>query len=338
SGHLNIMSINLKKNIERCLERNEQVILYLNRRGYSPYIKCKSCGFVPACPDCKINLTYHKTGRRLSCHYCGNIDPRYDTCPKCGGAGFDFVGTGTQKVEENIESLFEHSKPLRFDSDTATGRAGAYRILADFASGKSNLLLGTQMVTKGLDLPRVSLVGVLSADQSLDLPDFRSSERAFSRLLQVAGRSGRADNKGEVLIQTYYPERDVIVSAAAQNYTSFYDKEIESRRGFNYPPFTRLVNFVLESSDEKLLEKSSLTFRDELKKRIGEGGLMTEILGPAPCPLYLLKRQFRRHLLIKTSQSVKFVQMLTNWEADETRFKISSKVKIVVDVDPYDMM
>jgi len=338
SGQHNMMSFNLKKNIESCLERNEQVILYLNRRGYSPYIKCKSCGFVPSCPDCKINLTYHKSGRKLSCHYCGRIITQYDNCPKCGSAEFDFCGTGTQKVEENIATLFEQGKALRFDSDTASGRTGAYRILSDFASGKSNLLLGTQMVTKGLDLPRVSLVGVLSADQSLDMPDFRSSERAFSRLLQVSGRSGRADKKGEVLIQTYYPERDVIVSAAQQDYKGFYEKEIESRKGFEYPPFTRLVNFVFSGLDEKKLEETALSFRQRLREQLAEKNLAVELLGPAPCPLYMLRRNFRRHLLVKTKQVVKFVEMLSAWEAQEPRFKLLSTVKIVIDVDPFDMM
>ncbi len=338
SGQHNMMSFKLKKNIEECLERNEQVILYLNRRGYSPYIKCQGCGFVPSCEDCKINLTYHKSGRKLSCHYCGKLDYQFDICPKCKGTEFDFCGTGTQKVEENIETLFEKGKPLRFDSDTASGRMGAYRILSDFASGKNNLLLGTQMVTKGLDLPRVSLVGVLSADQSLDLPDFRSGERAFSRLLQVAGRSGRADNKGEVLIQTYYPERDIIVCAAQQNYRAFYEKEIESRKGFEYPPFTRLVNFVFSSTDEKLLEQTALEFKKKVKAQSVEQKLAVELLGPAPCPLYMLRRNYRRHLLVKTKQIVKFVNFLSEWESDEPRFKAPSSVKIVVDIDPFDMM
>lgn len=338
SGHLNVMSINLKKNIEACLERNEQVILYLNRRGYSPYIKCKACGFVPSCPDCKINLTYHKSGRKLSCHYCGKLDYRFHQCPKCGASEYDYCGTGTQKVEESLETLFEKGKVLRFDSDTASGRTGAHRILSEFSSGKSNLLLGTQMVTKGLDLPGVSLVGVLSADQSLDMPDFRSSERAFSRLLQVAGRSGRADNKGEVLIQTYYPERDVIISAAGQNYQAFYEKEIETRKGFDYPPFTRLVNFVFSSKNEKKVEDAALLFRQCLQERIKQHHLAAELLGPAPCPLYMLKKNFRRHLLVKTKQIVRLVNLLTEWEATEPRFKAPSSIKIVIDVDPYNMM
>ncbi len=338
SGRHHLMSFNLKKNIESCLERNEQVILYLNRRGYSPYIKCRTCGFVPSCSDCRINLTYHKSGRKLSCHYCGQIKNQFDFCPKCGSAEFEYCGTGTQKVEENIAALFERGKALRFDSDSASGRTGAYRILSEFAAGQSNLLLGTQMVTKGLDLPRVSLVGVLSADQSLDLPDFRSSERAFSRLLQVSGRSGRAEQKGEVLIQTYYPERDVIVSAARQDYKSFYEKEIESRRGFEYPPFTRLVNFVLSSVNEKKLEETSLLFRRRLREQIAAKNLKVELLGPAPCPLYMLRKNYRRHLLIKTKQVVKFVEMLTEWEAVEPRFKLPSEIKIVADIDPFNMM
>jgi primosomal protein N' (replication factor Y) len=337
-GSLNIMSLKLKKNIETCLAKDEQVILYLNRRGYSPYIKCKNCGFVPSCPDCKINLTYHKSGRKLSCHYCGKLELQFDLCPKCAGTEFEFVGTGTQKVEESIESLFGQCHPLRFDSDSASGRTGAYEILSAFASGKSNLLLGTQMVTKGLDLPKVSLVGVLSADQTLDLPDFRSTERAFSRLLQVAGRSGRSDNKGEVIIQTYYPERDVIVNAASQDYKKFYTGELESRKGFEYPPFTRLVNFILTSKDEKKLETTALQFKAELSEQIAKAGLKAELLGPAPCPLYLLRRQFRRHLLVKTKQVVRLVEMLSKWENAEARFKLPSVIKLVVDVDPFDMM
>jgi len=338
SGDFNIMSFNLKKNIQECLNRNEQVILYLNRRGYSPYIKCNSCGFVPSCPDCRINLTYHKAGKKLSCHYCGRISSQFDICPKCRGNSFDFCGTGTQKVEESISTLFENGKPLRFDSDTASGRTGAYRILSEFAFGKSNLLLGTQMVTKGLDLPRVSLVGVLSADQSLDMPDFRSSEKAFSRLLQVSGRSGRADKKGEVLIQTYYPERDIIVSASKQNYKAFYEIEIASRQACEYPPFTRLVNFVFSSTDEKLLESTSLHFREWLRSHVSKNKLTVEMLGPAPCPLYMLRKNYRRHLLVKTKRMVKFVAMLSEWETPEPRFKLPTSVKMVVDVDPYDMM
>ncbi|MEE8149982.1 MAG: primosomal protein N' [candidate division Zixibacteria bacterium] len=337
-GDLNYLSYPLKKEIENRLEKNQQIILYLNRRGYSPSIKCESCGFVPSCPDCKVNLTFHKSGQKLSCHYCGNLEPNYDICPNCGATAFEYRGVGTQKVEESLGYLFERGNLSRLDSDSARGRTKAYKILSDFAERKHNMLLGTQMVTKGLDLPGVSLVGVLSADQSLDLPDFRATEKSFSRLLQVSGRSGRSDNKGQVLIQTYYPERDVILNAAKQDYISFYDQEILKRSEFSYPPFTRIVNFVLSGTDELRLEENAFLFGKKLKSKIDKYHLKAELLGPAPCPMYFLRKNYRRHLFVKTKQVVKFVQMLKTWEENESRFKMPSGIKVVVDVDPYDMM
>lgn len=337
-GELNYLSYPLKKEIEDRLAKDEQIILFLNRRGYSPYIKCDSCGFVPSCPDCKVNLTFHKSGQKLACHYCGNVEPNYDICPNCGATAFAYRGVGTQRVEESLGYLFERGKPARLDSDSARGRTKAFKILADFAARKQNMLLGTQMVTKGLDLPGVSLVGVLSADQSLDLPDFRATEKSFSRLLQVSGRSGRSDNMGRVLIQTYYPERDVILNAAKQDYISFYKQEISKRREFEYPPFTRIVNFVISGVDELRLEEHALLFGKTLKSKIDKSHLKVELLGPAPCPMYFLRKNFRRHLFVKTKQVVKFVQMLKVWEENESRFKMPSGIKVVVDVDPFDMM
>ena len=337
-GELNYLSYPLKKEIEDRLAKDEQIILFLNRRGYSPYIKCDSCGFVPSCPDCKVNLTFHKSGQKLSCHYCGNVEPNYNICPNCGATAFAYRGVGTQRVEESLGYLFERGKPARLDSDTARGRTKAFKILSDFAARKQNILLGTQMVTKGLDLPGVSLVGVLSADQSLDLPDFRATEKSFSRLLQVSGRSGRSDNMGQVLIQTYYPERDVILNAAKQDYISFYKQEILKRREFDYPPFTRIVNFVISGVDELRLEEHALLFGKTLKSKIDKNHLKAELLGPAPCPMYFLRKNFRRHLFVKTKQVVKFVQMLKVWEENESRFKMPSEIKVVVDVDPFDMM
>ena len=194
------------------------------------------------------------------------------------------------------------------------------------------------MVTKGLDLPDVTLVGVLSADMSLDLPDFRASEKTFSRLLQVAGRSGRSKSKGEVLIQTYYPEHDIINDAARQDYHSFYEREIISRKQLFYPPFSRIIKFVLSSVDEKKLEKEIITFRDNLKSRVEILPITYQILGPAPCPMYFLRGKYRRHLFVKTNKIMKLEKMLTEWEAMEPRFKIPSVIKLVVDVDPDDMM
>ncbi len=337
-GEISFVSIDLKKGVEERLERGDQVILFLNRRGYSPMLKCAECGHVPLCPQCRLRLTYHKTGKRLTCHYCGYVRQNYDTCEKCGGTKLLFLGTGTQKVEETLPALFEKSQAVRLDSDSASGRKNAHVILSEVAEHKFNLLLGTQMVTKGLDLPDVSLVGVLSADMGIDLPDFRSSEKTFARLLQVAGRSGRADKPGEVLIQTYSPDSPVIIDAARQDYRSFFAQEIKSREAAQYPPFIRLINLIISGHDEPAVEKAALEFRRQLEARTESAHLAIQILGPAPCPLYLIRHQFRRHIIVKTNQIVRLVKLLTEWEKTESRFALSSKIKLIVDVDPDDMM
>ena len=337
-GDLSFMSFPLKQEMENRLANGEQAILYLNRRGHSPQLKCCTCGEVPQCPHCRINMTYHKVGHKLSCHYCGFVRTSYDVCPKCRGTEFIYLGVGTQKVEESLSRLFKDARAVRLDSDSASGRKRAHAILSEFASRKSNVLLGTQMVTKGLDFPGVTLVGVLSADMSLDLPDFRASEKTFARLLQVSGRSGRSQSPGEVKVQTYYPGSDLIADAARQDYEAFFDREIESRRALSFPPFSRLVNFTLSGSDEKKLEKTALEFSARLRDKISRSGLKAELLGPAPRPLYLLRGKYRRHMFVKTRQVVKLVGMLTEWETAEPRFKLPSAIKLVVDVDPDDMM
>jgi len=337
-GDLPFFSFSLKKEIDIRLSRNEQIILFLNRRGHSPQLKCSSCGYVPTCPNCQVKLTYHRTGRKLVCHYCGHASFGHDRCPSCGSDEFLYRGVGTQKVEEVIPRLFPKASVVRLDSDTATGRRRMRNILRRFASHESNLMLGTQMVTKGLDLPGVTLVGVLSADLLLDMPDFRASERTFAQLLQVAGRSGRADKPGEVLIQTYYPNNDVIVLSAAQDYQTFFKSVIKSRKDLSFPPFSRLVNIILSAKNEKKLEKAVLTFRDNLKQRLEESSVVATLLGPAPCPLYYLRKNFRRNLLIKTNQVIKLTGMLTAWEAEQARFGLPTTVKTIIDIDPDDMM
>jgi primosomal protein N' (replication factor Y) len=337
-GDTPYLSFKLKKQIDTCLEREKQAILFLNRRGYSPQLKCAECGHVPGCPHCEIKLTFHKSGRKLSCHYCGYAVGGYDVCEKCGSNRFLFPGTGTQKVEEHVARLFERGRVLRFDSDTASGRKNAHQLLREFAEHKHNLLLGTQMVTKGLDLPEVTLVGVLSADIGIDLPDFRANERTFSRLLQVAGRSGRGRDPGDVYIQTYYPESDVIQEAARQDYLAFYEREIESRRSLAFPPFGRLLRFVLSSPDRTRADKASREFAAELKNRADIKGLDIDLLGPTDCPIPQLRGQSRRHLIVKTTRPMPLLRMLTEWEAEQARFGLPSKAKISIDVDPEDMM
>ncbi len=337
-GEASFVSLPLKREVEKRISADHQVILFLNRRGYSPMLRCGDCGHIPHCPHCNIRMTYHKVGHRLTCHYCGHIRSNYDTCDQCGGTRILYMGAGTQKVEETIPKLFEGAKTIRLDSDSAGGRISAHRILNSFAQREFNLLLGTQMVTKGLDMPNVSLVGVLSADSGVDLPDFRSSEKTFARLLQVAGRSGRAGIRGEVIFQTYAPESPLIGDASRQDYRSFFARELQSRRECDYPPFVRLTNIIFSSEEESSLESVALDYHASLKARLAQAGIAAQLLGPHPCPLYFLRKQFRRHLIIKTNQQVQLGRMLTQWESEETRFKLPNNVKIVIDIDPDDMM
>ncbi|MBD3257024.1 primosomal protein N' [candidate division GN15 bacterium] len=332
------LSLPMKKAVDARLERQEQSILFLNRRGYSPQIKCVECGHVPTCPECRIKLTYHRAGDRLTCHYCGYVRYGYAGCEKCGQSDFQYPGVGTQKVEEHIAQLFPGAKVMRFDSDSASGRRSAHDLLHEFAAGDYDLLLGTQMVTKGLDLPGVSLVGVLSADQGLDFPDFRANEKTFARLLQVAGRSGRGVNPGEVVIQTNYPEHEVIDDAARQDYKSFFDREIESRRDFAYPPFARLARFVFSSRDEGMLLDAVSAFSSELERRAAKGGVQISRMGPAPCTIALLRGSHRQHLIVRTRDTVRLGRLLTSWEYEKARFGLPSKVRVAVDIDPDDMM
>ncbi|MEW5797152.1 MAG: primosomal protein N' [Candidatus Zixiibacteriota bacterium] len=337
-GDTPYLSFMLKKEIDNRLAADQQVILFLNRRGYSPQLKCGTCGHVPSCPKCEIKLTYHKAGHKLTCHYCGHIVSGYHACEKCAGTDFLFPGAGTQKVEEHVERLFEQGRVLRFDSDTASGRKNAHLLLREFAERKYNMLLGTQMVTKGLDLPGVTLVGVLSADLGIDLPDFRAAEKTLARLLQVAGRSGRGQDPGDVFIQTYYPESTIIGDAARQDYVSFFEREIVSRQTHCFPPFGRLVRVVFASVDKSSVERKASRFAADLADRCAGIGLKVDILGPTSCPIGLLRGQSRRHLLIRTTRPLELVRALTMWESETARFGLSAAVRIVVDVDPDDMM
>lgn len=272
------------------------------------------------------------------CHFCGYTDAHYNSCAGCGGDNFIYLGTGTQKIEDKIGELFDDAKMIRLDSDSAFGRQRAHVILSDFAAKKYNVLLGTQMVTKGIDFPDVSLVGVLLADIGLDMPDFRASEKLFAKLIQVSGRSGRGIIPGEVIIQTFNPELDLIDDAARQDYDTFYAREIQSRRKLSYPPFSHMVNFRFSAKKEDAVIKQSLDFKSRLELRLEGTGLRVHLLGPAPCPLYRLRGLYRRHLFIKTRQILKFLRLLNNWEQTEPRFGLSPRIRVIVDVDPYDMM
>jgi primosomal protein N' (replication factor Y) len=337
-GDLFYFSYALKSEAEKRIELGQQVILYLNRRGYSPQLKCLSCGQVPQCEHCQVSLTYHRAGRRLTCHYCGYTIKAAEVCPHCASDQILYSGVGTQKVEQMLPRLIEKAVVTRMDSDSASGRRRAHNILVDFAAEKSNVLLGTQMVTKGLDIPGVTLVGVLAADAALNMPDFRAAEKVFARLLQVSGRSGRSEHQGEVLFQTYDPENPILTEAASGSYQSFFEREIESRKALEYPPFTHLINFTLSGGDQSQLKSKAELLCDKLKEKIKTTSLDCPVLGSNSCPIELLRGKYRRHFFVKTKRVVNFVRMLTEWEEQEPGFGLPSGMRITIDVDPDDMM
>lgn len=335
-GECSFLSYKLKRETDKHIAEGGQIIYYLNRRGFSPRIKCRSCGDVPTCDDCGITYTYHRAENVIKCHFCDHVEEVPQRCPRCNGKDFIYIGVGTQRVEENLTRLFKDVKAERIDSDKAASKSGKL-ILGDFAEEKFNLLLGTQMVTKGLDFPSVTLVGVLAADIGLDMPDFRAAEKTYSRLLQVAGRAGRGDRDGLVMIQTYYNDHPVIEQIASGKYRGFYDRVIIERRALFYPPFSRLISVTLQSDDEKRLETEALTFRFKMEEHLS--GLDNFVLlGPARAPLYKLRGQFRRKFLIKCAGVRKVVQRFRQWERDKPGFGLPAKIRVIFDIDPVNMM
>ncbi len=294
NGNPGLIGTELRRELEINLQNGEQSILFLNRRGNSRMLQCGECGHVPECPRCSVAMTYHSANGRLMCHYCGHSKRSSDTCPECGGR-MRHVGMGTQKVEEELRELFPEAGILRMDADTASG--GHEAILERFEKERIPILLGTQMVAKGLDFENVTLVGVLSADLSLYVDHYRAAERTFGLLTQVVGRAGRGGKTGRAIIQTYTPENDVIRYAAAQDYESFYRSEIRMRRLRRYPPFADLFTFTVSGSEEGSVFRAAAGLRDRLRAAAGNGGEQ-EILGPAPAPVLKVNNRYRYRVLL----------------------------------------
>ncbi len=317
------------------LQRDEQIILFLNRRGFATFVLCRECGFALRCPDCVVSLTFHFRTKRLLCHHCGRSEPTPDVCPNCDGTKMGYLGLGTEKVEEEVRSIFPLARPLRMDRD-ATRRKGAYtEILQKFAAKQGNILIGTQMVAKGLDFPDVTLVGVINADTALHRPDFRAAERTFQLLTQVAGRAGRGEQPGEVLVQTYNPTHYAIIAAAGQDYERFAAQECEYRRELAYPPFGRLTSLLTADTDEAAASDRADRLAAALQEAATRDGDAVEILGPAPAPLWKLRGTYRHFVLAKaeTAEMLRGVvsKALAALPAKDRRC-------IAVDADPVDMM
>jgi primosomal protein N' (replication factor Y) (superfamily II helicase) len=331
-----IFSHQLLHKIAEKITQQEQVILFQNRRGFSTFILCRDCGHVERCINCNITLTYHIHDHRLRCHYCDHIRVAPETCPSCNGYHITYKGTGTQRVEEEIKYQFPAARVVRMDMDTTSKKGAHDRILNDFSEGKYNILLGTQMVAKGLDFPNVTLVGVVSADTTLQLPDFRASERTFQLLTQVAGRSGRKTKQGEVIIQTYSPHNHSVIFAKKHDYLRFYAKEIEERKELSYPPFSRLIAIEFRQKEEEKVKLVADLFAKEFKPQ-----RFYQLLGPAPAPLSRLKDEFRYHLIIKYDRrqdplGEKIRREILRIEQKLSRSRLRG-VKVSIDVDPTDL-
>ncbi|MFH1454378.1 MAG: primosomal protein N' [Armatimonadota bacterium] len=340
AGYNRILSTRLKNEVSYSLLNKEQIIIFLNRRGFNTFVLCSECGHIYKCRNCNVSLTYHKQINKLICHHCFFRQAGPSVCAKCGGSKFKFCGTGTQKIEDELKELYPQAVILRMDRDTTQTKGAHEKILDRFLSREGDILLGTQMITKGLDFPDVALVGVALADIGLNMPDFRAGERTFQLLTQVAGRSGRGSKKGKVIIQTYTPDNFSIKTALKQDYFEFYNQEIKARRDANYPPFSRLVNCIISGVNEQdvteLIEKFSGDIKKEadLLKKSNNSALF-DILGPAPCPIVRIKNRFRWHLLIKCDNII-FANEVINKLKD--KYKIKKDIRFIVDADPVSLL
>ena len=327
SGNSSIFSRQLRSAIEKSLKAKEQIILFLNRRGTSTFVQCRECGFVLRCNNCNVALTYHTTRNELICHHCNHHIPTPHICSHCGSKQIKFLGLGTEGLLQKTAQTFPEAKLLRWDKDVTTGRYSHENLMSQFSSHRADILVGTQMIAKGLDFPSVALVGVISADTILTLPDLRASERTFQILSQVTGRAGRRNHQGKAIIQTYNPQHYAIATVAENNYISFYKKEIEYRHQFNNPPFHQLARLVHINSNELTCQKETKMISGLLHEKIKLNNLTDmQLIGPAPAYLYKMKGKFRWQIIIRgnnISSLLKDIKFPPGW---------------IIDIDPVSLL
>jgi primosomal protein N' (replication factor Y) len=333
-GEDQLFSAQLVREASECLERGEQAMILLNRRGYSSIVLCRSCGETLQCKNCTIALTYHKSGYRMECHYCGYRQAVPKRCPGCGSEYIYFLGAGSEKVEERLHAAFPHARIGRLDRDTVRTRHDFERVLNQFHAGEINLLVGTQMIAKGHDVHGVTLVGVVGADYALGFPDFRAAERTFQLLTQVAGRAGRGETPGRVVLQTFHPDHYAIEFAQRHDYASFYEKEVRFRRWMHYPPFSALANVLVRS--DKL--DQALRWTGRLGKWFeGTRHEGVRVLGPSVAPIMRLKRDYRYHFIVKAASREKLNTTLRQMLAFAGQEKIP-RTSVIVDVDALSLL
>jgi primosomal protein N' (replication factor Y) len=316
--------------IDTALKAKKQVMIFLNRRGFSTFMNCKKCGLVIKCKRCDTTLVYHFEQKKLICHYCSYTMPPPDICPKCRSGYISYFGLGTEKVESEISHNFANAHIARMDSDTTTERGSHDKILSKFRSGDTSLLVGTQMIAKGHDFPEVTLVGVVSADVTLNLPDFRASERTFNLLTQVGGRAGRGDAGGEVIIQTYAPSHYAILCAAKHDYEKFYNEEIDSRKELLLPPFVSMVKVTVRARNDEVAQKSAAELAETIRAEDREA----LVGGPAPAPISRVRGYFRYNIILKGNDKPAMCALIRKGLA---AYRKPHGVLVAVDVDPIAM-
>lgn len=321
-----IFSSRLITEVNKRLEEHEQIILLLNRRGYSSFITCSNCGYTAKCPHCDITLTYHKTSNTLRCHYCGYADKMNDICPSCGEKAIKTLGTGTEKVEEEIKKVF-NARVVRMDLDTTSKKGSHEKIITAFKNHEYDILLGTQMIAKGLDFSNVTLVGVINADTSLMIPNYRSNEYTFQLLMQTAGRSGRGEKKGSVIIQTFNPEHYAITLASKHDYIDFFKQEMEVRRKLSYPPYYYLIYIKVIGKDYNKISIESNKIASILTRELKN----SKILGPTTCSVFKLNGLFRFGIIIKYKKEEKMEEVL---QSLVNHYKGNQTVKVDIDINP----
>jgi primosomal protein N' (replication factor Y) (superfamily II helicase) len=330
-----VFSDELLHAIDETHRKREQSIVLLNRRGYSSFVLCRSCGETIQCPNCDVTLTYHRGERVLVCHYCNHREAAPSQCPNCGGKYIFYVGEGTEQIEELLKKHFPALRIARIDRDTTSRRRAFEKSLQDFSEGRTDMLVGTQMLAKGHDYPNVTLVGVVSVDAGLALPDFRAAERTFQLITQVAGRAGRGDRPGQVLIQTYHPHHYALLHSSAQDYLGFYDEEIRHRQNHGYPPFVSLASLLVHGTDLNRVRSDALSLRKELDAANEER--VCRVLGPAPAPLARLKGEYRIQLLIK-SRSRRKLREIAETALRKVIERGVNPRSVNLDIDPVSIM
>ena len=331
-GNTGAISATLYEEISSALSNGKQAIVLLNRRGHNTYVSCASCGYVATCPNCSISMTYHSANKRLMCHCCGYSEPIFNVCPECGQNHIRFSGVGTQKVHEELNALFSTASILRLDADTTTTKNSYSQYLGDFAEGKYDIMLGTQMVAKGLDFPNVTVVGVLGAEKTMNSDDYRSAERTFSLLTQVIGRAGRGDTEGKAIIQTQDPDNTIIPLASSQDYEAFYNDEILMRKAHIYPPYCDLVLISSQSVSQEFAKDTAFSVVENIKSNIEKefSDVKLMILGPTPATVAKINNKYRYRIIIKCKNNKRTRELIRR----SVDFKMMNDTSVIIDINP----